>query len=232
MTETTRDTTIPKLGAICAALMGLAYLALASSAPFFPDDFKVVGTGDPSKYYTALIEHPLIILFVVDGLTIIMGLAGIGAVQALSKLVDHVNPGLVRYTGFLAQFGLALKALDSFRGLALAQLRAQAWLDGDASTRAAIGATRLTLDYYAWFFLGAVGLWLLVVSIASLRSGALSPARSWLGLAHALGSLLMGAGFWFHSVAVLDVGTYALGVTGVVWWLAVAPALYRKEVAP
>jgi len=232
MTTTPRDTTIPKLGAVCAALMGVAYLALAVCAPFFPDNFKVVGTGDPSKYYTALINHPLMILFVVDGLTIVMGLAGIGAVQALSKLVDHVNPGLVRYTAFLAQFGLALKALDSFRGLALAQLRAQAWLDGDASTRAAIGATRLTLDYYAWFFLGAVGLWLLVVSVASLRAGVLPRGRSWLGLAHALGSLLMGAGFWVHSVPVLDAGTYALGVTGVVWWLAVAPVLYRQEVTP
>ena len=119
----------------------------------------------------------------------------------------------------MALFGFAVKALDSFRGLTLIRMRAVAWVTGDASTQAAIGATRLTFDYHGWFTFGAVGLWAFVVSMLMLREGRRPKTLSYFGIAAAIAYWFTVAGFVFDSIMLLSIGIGLGGIALPVWYI-------------
>lgn len=206
------------LGGSCALLMALTYVAVGITYLFLPRDLKVVGMGDPAVYYPALLKDPTPALML-DWETAVMGLLGVAIVLAVSARVLHeLSNGWIVYTGFLALFGFALEALDSLRGTVFHLSRAEAWVHGDASTRAAIGATRLTLDYYGWFAFGAVGLWILAVSVPRISSEPAASGLGYLGVALAIGNELLVLGWTFGVVSLIDLGVFLGALTGIPWF--------------
>lgn len=211
------DNSVRKVGGVSSILLGISYALIGITYVFLSHGEKVVGVGDPAVYYTTFLQNktPAMILY---WLTAIGGVFGIAAVQGISEIFDSLNKGWVKWTGFMAAFGFAIKALDSFRGLTLVSMRAEAWVAGDASTRAAIGATRLTFDYYGWFTFGAVGLWVLVVSLLISRKHLLPQSLGYIGIICALSYELVMSGFIFVSVTVLTIGLGVGTIAGTVWY--------------
>lgn len=220
------DNSLSKLGGVCSILLGISYALIGITYVFLPQGDRVVGVGDPANYYTTFLQNPTpgILLF---WLTAIGGVLGIAAVQAISELVRSANEGWVRWTSYMALFGFVIKAIDSFRGLTLFPMRAAAWTAGDASTKAAIGATRLTFDYHGWFTFGAVGLWVFVVSLLVLRGGTFSKTLCYWGIACAIAYELVMVGFVLASVTMLSIGVGLAAVAGTVWYIWMGLTLRR-----
>lgn len=220
------DKSLAKLGGACAVLLGASYAFIGITYPFLSLGERVVGVGAASSYYPAFLQNPspAIVLY---WLTAIGGVLGIAAVQAISALVRRENLGWVDWTSYMATFGFVVKALDSFRGLTLIQLRAETWMNSDDSTRLAIGATRLTLDYHGWFAFGAVGLWVLVVCLLMLRTGRYPKLISWIGLVVAFGYLVGTAGFVVTNVTLLSIGVVLIAIAGPFWYGWMGYTLWR-----
>ena len=193
-----------------------------------PTGDRVVGVGDPAEYYTAFLENPTpaIILY---WLTAFGGFVGIPVVLAFSERVEWANKGWVSWTKHMSVFGFAVKAVDSLRGLTLGPMRARAWVAGDASTRAAIGATRLTFDYHGWMTFGAVGVWVFVVALLFYRHNNFPKWQIYLGITASISYLLLVAGFTFENVLMLSIGV-GLGCSfGAVWFIWIGALCFLEE---
>jgi hypothetical protein len=214
------------LGATCCGILAICYLSLPLTYAFLSTGEKVVGVGDPAAYYTALLQNPTP-AYVLYWVTTIIGIVGVAAVLSITSLVGSTGRGWLGWTSQLAIFAFAVKALDSLRGATLIKMRALAWTQGDSATRAAIGATRLTLDYHAWFSLGAVGAWILVVSISTLHSGRFPRSLGYAGILLAIGHWIGVAGFVFESVSMLSICLVMLGILAPIWYVGIALRLWR-----
>ena len=220
---------LARVGGNCAVLLGASYILVGITYLFLPAGQRVVGVGDPATYYTSFLQNPTPALFLYWE-TALGGLVGVGAVLAISDVVNGRGEGWVRWTSQLAVFGFAVQAIDSLRGVTLLPMRAHAYLAGDASTRAAIGATRLTLDYHGWFEYGAVGLWVLVVSLLALRARSFPKALAWGGVILTAAYWLVVAGFMTSTVPLLSVGTVVGGVVVAPVWYVWAGLRLRRGV--
>lgn len=225
----TRSYGMYRMGSAAAVLLATLFVMIGVTYLFLPAGMKVVGTGDPAVYYRAMVDHPGPI-FTLEWETVPLGLLGLAVVLGLTAFVrTDRTEGWLAYTAVLAGFGFLLKTLDSLRGTALHELRAQAWLDGDTSTRAAIGATRLTLDYLGWFAFGAVGLWAMTVSVTALRRRLWAPWISVAGVAFGIGFMLLMVGEITVFEPLLDVCVAVAAPAGVIWFLAVGGVLWRAS---
>jgi hypothetical protein len=223
-----QDNSLGKLGGTCSVLLGVSYFLIGVTYVFLPTGSRVVGVGDAAQYYPSFLAAPTpaMLLF---WETALGGILGIAAVLAISETVRPANEGWVRWTSYMALFGFAVKALDSFRGLTLLPMRAAAWVAGDASTKAAIGATRLTLDYHGWFTFGAVGLWVLVVSLLTLREGGRPRTLAYFGIATAIAYWCVTAGFVLESVTLLSTGVGLASIAASVWYMWMGLSIQRPS---
>lgn len=218
MTNTARAHGLFRVGALFAILMSALYVVIAATYLFLPKDLKVVGTGDPAVYYPALVKHPRAALLL-DWQVGVLGFFGVAVVLAVTRFSrGDRDEGWILYTSVLALFGYLILSVDALKGGVLHKLRAEAWVHGDMSTRAAIGATRLTLDYYGWFAFGAVGAWVLVVNIAMLRNRQLPAAVACLGFVLTAANELLVVGWTFAWEPLMDLGVVT-GLLGAIPWL-------------
>lgn len=194
-----------KVGAISAVAAGVLTAAASIVYLLLPLEQRVAVSGAellPSLAAdSALLKTEFFLLALV-------GVAGLGLVPALVRLVSDANPGLVRWFANIALVGYAVMAVSYFFSLGRLPNLATAYVAGDESTKAAILATwRSSLDLQAYWQFVAVGLFILLVSYLALRLSRLPAALSYFGIA--LGVL--------HFLAPLGVGLKETSfITGVV----------------
>jgi len=168
--ENIKDNTLSKLGGTCSILLGISYFVIAVVYLLLPLEQRDAAGIPPEKFLESLAQNPT--PYIVGGSVFALGsLLGIAAVLAISEDVRSANQGWVRWTSALAIIGFAVNAIDSFRRVTLDPARAVAYVKGDAVVKAVLTAPSALpgLDPQAWLRLGAVGLWVLVVSLLMLR---------------------------------------------------------------
>ena len=183
-----KDNTMSKLGGTCSILLGVSYMVIGITYFLLPPELQEpLADG---KFMTAYAQNPLM-LNVEDWAFALGGLLAIAAVLAISDSVRSANEGWVRWTSSLALVGFAALAISYFRFLALAPDRAAAYVQGDAALKAALTVppaplNGLGLDPQGWLEFGAVGLWILVVSLFALRGGTWPKPLAYVGVGLAI----------------------------------------------
>ncbi len=172
-----KDTTLSKLGGICSLLTGVTLIVTAVLYLLLPSE-QQDACGCPDRLLASLAHNST--LYVVDYAVLgLYPLLAIAAVLAISANVRAVHDGWVRWTSTLAIIGLAVTAIDAIRHAALDPAKATAYVQGDAAVKAALtvpGALE-GLDPQGWLRAGAVGFWILVVSLLALRGGTWPTAK-------------------------------------------------------
>jgi hypothetical protein len=182
-----KDSTLSKLGGICSILLGLSYIVVAVLYLLLPPEQRDAAGIPLGKFLESFAQTPT--LLTVGYLVFALGsLLGIAAVLAISESVRYANEGWVRWTSTLATIGFAVNAIDQLRSFALNPARARDYVTGDAAVKAAltVPGALAGLDPQAWIRLGAVGLWILVVSIVALRGSAWPKPLAYLGIVVAI----------------------------------------------
>jgi hypothetical protein len=141
----------------------------------------------PDRFLTSLAHNST--LYVEEYIVFAFSsLLAIAAVLAISASTRAVHDGWVHWTSTLAIIGLAVNTIDGIRRAALDPAKATAYVQGNAAVKAALtvpGALQ-GLDPQGWLRLGAVGLWIPVVSLLALRGGTWPKLLASLGMVGAI----------------------------------------------
>jgi hypothetical protein len=203
-----RDNTLSKLGGNCSILLGILYLVIGVTYLLLPTAQKQPSETD--QFLPSFAENPTtqVIQWWVFALS---GLIGIADVLAVSESLRSANAGWVRWTSMLAILGFAVVSINNFRVIAFQPAMARAYVEGDAVTKAAIEVSGpFSLDPQGWLGFGAVGVWVLVVSLLALRVGAWPTLLAYIGMATVAAYWLIVAGFVFNQETLFTIGA-ALG---------------------
>lgn len=206
-----------RVGGVCAMLVGILTLMAGFTYLFLPEAQRLQVPGAELLPSFAEDGNVLRLMLLELGL---VGIFGLGAVAALSRLVAADRGGWLRWAGTVATVGFAVTAVGQFLTIERLPRVADAFVAGDEATRAALGAVwKSTLDPYALFGFGGVGFWILVLSIIGLRErGGLRPLWT-LGIAVGILYELVPLGQLLESSALILFTGAAGGILAAVWYV-------------
>ncbi len=221
---------LSRLGGFCSILVGISYLVIGVNYLLLPANLKA-GIA-PDLFLPAFAQNPFP-LTLQYSLFAVGALLAMAAVMAISEVevVRHANEGWVRWTSNLAFLGFAVIAIGNFRALALQAERAATYVAGDAATKAAIAATQdlVSLDPQGWLGFGAVGLWVLVISLLAIRGNIFPKPLDYVGTTVAVAYGLVVAGFVLNLQLLIAIAAGVGGVIlGPIWYIWLGLILWRS----
>ena len=230
-----------RFGGLCGILVGLFNLLASAAYLLLPAAQKL---GSPGAALLPSVAESATMLIVLHlGFTLI-GLFGLGLAPALTELVRTPdNAGWLGWATNLAMVGYAVFAVAGLLTIDHVPRVAAAYVAGDASTKAALlPVWRGSLDPFAVWSYGAVGLWILLTSLAGLMrpgaTGCSARGQSGLGILVGLLHLLIPLGFVVKLPVLFSI-IAALGAVGTTLWcvwtgiiLLTAPAQGAPAASP
>ena len=171
-----------RLGASCAILVGVLYVFLIIYVVAIPSGQRY----DAGQFFENYAQRSLAmsIAWIVMAATSLLAFAVVPAVNALVRSESEQWIQLANIVGLV---GFATSAVSFLTMLGRAPGLAQAYVEGDRATKAAIAAIGLPqLDPLNVLVLGGVGVWYLVVNVLALRGGKLAKLHAVCGVAIAV----------------------------------------------
>jgi Domain of unknown function (DUF4386) len=223
----TTEETKYQVGGICAILTGIFTVIGAVLYFLLPDAQKLGVPGN--VILPSFAQNPTFLQL--ENLALgLVGIFGLGLVPALSQFARTEENGWLRWTATLATVGYAVSAVGSIVILSRLPIIANAYVQGEPSTQAALAAVwRTTLDPFGLWGYGFIGLWILLTSLNFLRSSnkGIPNTLAYLGI-------LSGIVHWFVPIAfVLHLPAIFLAVAGIgliaisAWYVWVGLVLRR-----
>ena len=227
------DPSVLRVGALASFGAALSYVLTGISALFMPPELQGRPEISAHEFWTVLALDPTAHLFF-HWCWISVGFFGVAAVPTISLLVWRANPGAVLWAGLLGFYGFAVAARSHLMEVAWDRKIIPLYANAEPAFQQAVHVVAgLALDVPDGFLTyGAIGTWVLVVSVLALRSEDLRPAFAYLGFAAAaaLFAGLIGYGFLLRPFVV-----FAVGVGGVLlvpgWFLWAGAILWRSRSA-
>lgn len=220
-----RDMSLARVGAIAAIVLGLLQTLASILYLLLPTDLRVGVPG--ARLLPAFHRDPSLLPLDLTLLALV-GVAGLAVVPAVSALVRAGADGLVGWTATLATVGYAVSAVSYFLTLGRLPKVADAYVAGDAATKAAIiPFWKSTLDWQGFWQFAAIGVWILVVSLLALRSRALSAPLAYAGLALGVLSILAPIGVIQGNSGFLNILVALAVILSPIWYIWMGLALWQ-----
>jgi hypothetical protein len=214
------------VGGLFSILLGLTKIWSGIGYLIIPVDQRA---GVPGKTFLPAYAQGHALLNSVFWAEALVGVFGLAIVPALAKLVrNEDNEGWVKWTSTLATVGFAVTAIGYFLTIARLPAIANAYVAGDASTQAALAVTwKSTPDLFGFWGYGAIGIWVLCMSLCLLRAGSMK-AFAAVGLVVAVISLLIPVGDYFKIQALILIAAGAGSILAPVWFIWLGINLRRR----
>ncbi len=187
-----KDNKLGKLGGTCSILTGVTIVVTAVLYLLLPAE-QQDACGCPEKFLVSMAQSPTLYI-VEEGLFSLSSLLAIAAVLAISENVRSAHEGWARWTSTLAIIGQAVNTIESLHRMAFDPLKAAAYIKGDVAIKAVLtvpGAIQGLFDPQGWLRFGAVGLWVLVVSLLALRGGIWPKLLAYIGIGGGIAYILV-----------------------------------------
>ncbi len=216
-----KDNSLYKLGGISSMLVGISYVVIAVTGLLLP---TALTYGNDVQSPFMYLEENLGLLMTQYWAYTLGAVFALAMIPAVSATVQHLNEGWVRWTSTLATLAFAVTILDNYWAIVMNPLRAAAYITGNEAWRGALtvpGAPQW-IDVQNWLGFGAVGLWILVVSLLALRDNVWPKGLAYVGIAAAI--------FYFLALAPDIIpslsGVVIFTVVSVGGGVVLAPILY------
>jgi len=222
-----KDNSVLRLGGAMAILLGIAKVLSSVGYLLLPEALRQTAKGP--VLLPAYAQNPgmLNAIFWSEAL---VGIFGLAVVPALASLVHRRSEGWTRWASTLALAGFVVTSVGYMASIARVPGIAAAFVAGDASTKAALAVVwRSSPDLLGFWGYGAIGIWVLVVSILALRGKDLSTILNIIGVLLALLYILVPISVMQKS-ATLQVGIAGAGaVLAPIWYIWIGLALMRRR---
>jgi hypothetical protein len=205
------------VGGTSAVVLGV--IAAASSALYvaLPADLQA---SVPASRFLPAFAKDATLLNVVFWTQAAVGILGLAVVPAVSQLVRGAGEGWIRWTSNLALVGFAASSIGYLLSIERLPRIAAAYAAGDPSTQAALAATwKSSIDLFGVWGYGAVGAWVLAISIVALQANRLPRNVNLVGLVAGILYLLVPVGTILKVQALLTVSAAAGVVFGLIWYV-------------
>ena len=211
-----KNDSVTTFGGWCGILIGMVTVLTGVAVLLLPADQQLGSPG--ARQLPSIAANPTMLILVHIGFTLVAVL-GFGFIPALSNWVRGETDGLLRWTSSLAYLGYAVWAIASVNTISRLPRVAEAFVAGDASTKAALVADwRSSMDPYALWSFGGVGLFILVASWLALRGGRFAPWHSYLGVAVGILFLLVPIAFIFRITFLFTLVDVLGGILSAIWY--------------
>lgn len=224
-----KENNVNNLAGLCSILLGIFTAAGAILYFLLPDAQKLGVPGN--QILPSFAQDPTLLNLENIALGFV-GILGLAVVPAVARVLRANENDWLRWTSNLASVGYAVSAVGSFIILSRLPVIAAAFEKGDASTKAALAATwRTTLDPLGLWGYGAVGLWILVVSLTLVRgteaNKAFPATLSYLGVIVALVHWLVPVAF-LTRLPVLFFAVAGVGMIAITLWYVWLGVILRR----
>lgn len=213
-----KNDSITTFGGACGILLGIVTILTGIAVLLLPPEQQLGSPG--AKQLPSIAQSATMLIIVHIGFTL-MALLGFGFVPALSNWARRAeSEGWLRWTSTLAYLGFAVLAIASVNTISRLPRIADAFVGGEAATKAALVADwRSSMDPYALWSFGGVGLFLLVASLLALRGDKFAKGHSYLGIMVGVVYLLVPLAFIFRITLLFMVVDVLGAILAAIWYI-------------